>query len=1020
MPLTVRDRQRHDEFIEPPGFDGPPAVRRTVNTLDLAIHFSLVLLACGTAFAQARNSPGGILEESWSSQQGAPEGIQALAQTSDGFLWIGSPTGLFRFDGVRFERFLPADSILSTNVNQLFTPRSGGLWIGYAFGGFSFLRDGHVKNYGGAVADATGTINRFAEGPDGVMWAATNSGIWRFEHSTWNRLETKWSAPAGRVLSIGFDRAGTLWALAGNELHYLLSGAGQFRKARGGMSVYTDFVWDADHMVLTRRVLQEPGLSSYPIVLKDAAPVVDRTNGVWIIRQLNLTWIRTSAAQPLEDIVLKPKDPETFDLIVYNHAALVDREGDVWFADQRKLHRFYYSPVRRYEVPFEVGPFAIAAGEDGAVWIGAWGGSRFFRAANGKLEALNSTETGWSLVYTAPDKTVWLGGVRFLWHLVHGDWVRVEPPEKSLDYFLQAISPDHDGGLWFSFGRHGLYRLAHGVWTPNGGRQDMPQTGVVSEFTDSFGRVWFGLTKSQVAVLDGDRVQRFGPEDGLRVGNVTAIFGRGSVIWIGGEFGLQAFDNGKTRNIAAFDDDWLSGISGIVETANGDLWLNGIAGIFHIRQAEIAKALADAHYHVRGQHLGRRDGLPGFATQIRPLPSAIEASDGRLWFAFTGGVAWIDPAHGLKAAGMPPIAIHSVTADDNTYQPVHSLKLPAHTSSVSINYSAVSLSEPEAIRFRYRLQEADLGWHETNDAHTATYRNLSPGLYHFSVDASDTEGVWSQKAASVVFTILPAWYQTLWFRASCTVMGVMLLWGLYWYRLHRLAREFNVRLEGRIAERERIARDLHDTLLQSFQGLMLRLQVVDDLLSPGEAKKELEQSLERADQAIAEGRRAVYDLRSSMTTTDDLKEALRAAAREFGGDGAPTFRLEVEGAARDLHPILRDEVYRIAREGLRNAFKHARARHVEAEITYGERVLRLRIRDDGDGISQDILESGRPGHYGLRGMRERARQNGVSLEIWSRPRAGTEIDVSIPASIVYTNSSNPSGWPWFRRRGARS
>jgi signal transduction histidine kinase len=265
--------------------------------------------------------------------------------------------------------------------------------------------------------------------------------------------------------------------------------------------------------------------------------------------------------------------------------------------------------------------------------------------------------------------------------------------------------------------------------------------------------------------------------------------------------------------------------------------------------------------------------------------------------------------------------------------------------------------------------------------------------------------VWNQAGASFDFSIDPTYYQTAWFQALCVAAFLGVLWGLYRYRLHQIAREYNVRLEERVSERTRIARDLHDTLLQSFQGLMLRLQLVDELLSPGRAKEELEQTLERADQAIAEGRSAVHDLRSSTTTTNELAQAVRGVADELAGDGSPTFRLVVEGAVRELHPILRDEVYRLAREGLRNAFNHARAHHIEAEITYGERLFRLRIRDDGEGIPPDILATGRSGHYGLNGMRERARQTGAKLDIWSSAASGTEIDLSIPGSIAYGKST---------------
>jgi PAS domain S-box-containing protein len=274
------------------------------------------------------------------------------------------------------------------------------------------------------------------------------------------------------------------------------------------------------------------------------------------------------------------------------------------------------------------------------------------------------------------------------------------------------------------------------------------------------------------------------------VGNITAIYGRGSEIWIGGEFGLEQFDQGRFRKIAAVDDNWLRGISGILETPEGDLWLNAISGIFHIRKVEISEALKDSAYRVKGEHLGRREGLSGVATQLRPFPTAIEGTDGRLWFALRNGVVWLDPAaYSEKRTVPPPITIQSVSADDKGYAPDPRLSLPAHTSSVQISYTAVSLSDPEAIRFRYKLQETDKDWHEAATATPVTYRNLPPGSYHFSVEASDTNGVWSGAPANMAFTILPAFYQTTWFRLLCVAAFLAFLWGLYQLRVQQFRRE---------------------------------------------------------------------------------------------------------------------------------------------------------------------------------------------------------------------------------------
>jgi signal transduction histidine kinase/ligand-binding sensor domain-containing protein len=977
----------------------------------------------------------------WTFKEGAPPQVECLAQTNDGFLWVGGQNGLFRFDGTRFEPFSSpfGDRLLSTKMFTLFAPPSGGLWIGYTFGGFSFLDKGRVTNY----AVDTGTVNSFAQDRDGIVWAAASSGLWRFDHSGWQSIGAGWNVPAGPGYDIGFDSAGILWAFAGdaepsNDLIYLMPGTGNFKTART-VSSFHYFARGPDQTVLTAPVAP-PGfgsgegsaekLTAYPITSVDLK-MVDRNNSVWV-SPLNKPVVMRLPKQSLRDgqNQAPPAISETYNINSFQNAELVDREGNIWIGSPTGLHRFFYTPLIRQEFPNEApekNKFAVAADDHGAVWISFEtdniGTADRFHVLGGKAER-RLPQVKSFFIYRATDKTFWFPGERCLWHLVGENFVRVDLPQGMADHstFMQVITGDRQGGMWVSFGRHGLYRLADSIWTPFGGRNDFPKTGgIISAFTDSLGRVWFGYVNSQVAVLDGDRVRVFGPNDGLQLGNIMAIYGRGSEIWIGGEFGLQQFDQGRFHKITAVDDQWLRGISGIVETEQGDLWLNTNSGIFHIRKAEISEALKDSAYRVKGEHFGRREGLSGVASQAKPLSTAVEGSDGRLWFALRYGVVWLDPtAYSEKRTVPPPITIQSVSADDKGYAPDSRPSLPAHTSSVQISYAAVSLSDPEAIRFRYKLQETDNDWHEAAAATPVTYRNLPPGSYHFSVEASDTNGVWSGAPANMVFTILPAFYQTLWFRSLCVILFLAMLAGLYRLRLQQLARQYGMRLEERVSERTRIARELHDTLLQSFQGLLLHLQVVSDLLPmrPQESKQKLDSAVDQAAEAIREGRDAVQDLRSSVTVTNDLALALNALGQELAVDetnhsaSAPVFHVEVEGAPRALHPVARDEVYRIAGEALRNAFRHADAQRIEIEIRYDERRLRLRLRDDGKGIDPKLLtDDGDEGHYGLRGMRERAKLLGGKLTIWSERGSGTEVELIIPAAHAYMPSPGlPRSW----------
>jgi signal transduction histidine kinase len=365
----------------------------------------------------------------------------------------------------------------------------------------------------------------------------------------------------------------------------------------------------------------------------------------------------------------------------------------------------------------------------------------------------------------------------------------------------------------------------------------------------------------------------------------------------------------------------------------------------------------------------------------------------------------------------PPVHIEQVTVDGKNFDPANGLQLPPHVRDLSIDYTALSLVVPEKIHFRYKLEGQDPDWREVVNLRQVQYSNLAPRRYTFRVMACNNSGVWSEAGASLEFSVAPAYYQTSWFRMSCGAAFLLLLWGIYRLRVRQLQHQFAIGLEARVNERTRIARELHDTLLQSLQGLMLHFQTGIDLLPgrPVEARKTLEIAVDRADQAINEGRDAVQGLRASAVETNDLVSAVRILGEELGAadtnQNSVVFEVEVEGVPLNLHPILRDEVYRIAAEALRNAFRHAHAQRIEVEILYGERWLRLRVRDDGKGIDPKFLSAdGRAKHYGLHGMRERAQLAGGKLVVWSKLDSGTEVDLSIPASTAYATSYRRRSW----------
>ncbi|MGA2850432.1 MAG: triple tyrosine motif-containing protein [Terracidiphilus sp.] len=972
-------------------------------------------------------------QDGWGFKQGAPEDAIGLAQSTDGFLWIATPTGLVRFDGARFETFRSpfGDQLLSTNIFGVFASPTGGLWVGYAFGGFSFLNHGRVTNYGGEIAASTGSVSNFAEDRNGIVWAASSSGLWRFEHARWQHIGTEWNFPPGVVGDMGFDRQGTLWILTGlasagrtRQILYLSPGANKFHVVGGKLSSY-GFTLDADGNVITSaasgwplrqsRMGSDSQPPSYPVLKNDCLAITDRANSIWSVNKADILTRVPKAGQVLDGMCKSSVEhADTYAITPTPNGKLVDREGNLWLGNDNGIHRLFYSPLIRHPVPRSLDAawgFTVVPDDHGAVWIE--NGRALYRVSSGKPRFWKSTPVAEEFAYRAPDKTYWFGGDDGLLHLVGARLIRAQLPAEleAAKTFLQAITEDEFGGMWVSAGRHGLYRLANGVWTPYGGRKDLPRTGVLAEFTDKLGRVWFGYTKNTLAVLDGDKVRVFGPGDGLNVGNVTAISGRGEEIWIGGEFGLRQFDHGSLHTITAVNDEWLRGISGIVETANGDLWLNGLSGILHISRSEIMQALRSNAYRVKGEHFGRRDGLPGATFQVRPLNTAVEGTDGRLWFTGNGGVVSLDPNQAEKRTTSFPINIQSVSADDKFYDLASPLKFPALSSSVQISYAAVSLSDPGAVRFRYRIQETDKDWHEAAAADPVSYRNLGPGSYHFIVEASDSSGSWSDKVATLDFTILPAYYQSWWFLGLCLLSGLFLIWTMVTIRLRQKGEEIAALARERTNERIRIARDLHDTLLQSVHGLMLRIHFATEALPDNEpARQELQAALARADDVIVEGRRRVEDLREEVPDATDFTAVLAELGQELEIQKEMSFQVTEEGERRELNPAARIELYKIAREALRNTLQHSGATGAVIALSYGSLEFIMKVSDNGVGISPSILNEGqRHGHWGLIGMRERTSTMKGKIEIWSSPSEGTEIELCIPAKVVYR----------FPGRGAR-
>jgi len=1012
----------------------------------------LATLLCFSAFGQKAEQPlpqpsramDEFLHTAWTVNEGAPSATVALAQTTDGYLWLGSPTGLVRFDGIRFEHFeeLPYKKLPFSDVSALLATPDGGLWIGYRTGGVSFLKAGQVDNYGEKEGLPSAQVLRFVMDGEGAIWMANSRGLMRFERSHWAMVGAEQGFTAGFIEAMLLDRSGRLW-IGTRDSVFLLPPHGnvfQAYKVPGGaelgqMPDGKVWMWSPEvpwtspdtmpqvapgqgepYSATSLSTLTSTGTEHY--FIGAAADGTLWTNEFGLRQGINR--IPPSAWPPTKEHRANDQAREGFthqdgltdDTV---NEFLEDREGNVWIATRKGLDRFRRENVHRAPAPIgdTIRSSVLLPDENGALWAArADGNQPFTRIQNDNVTFYGKPRKAVSL-YRAVDGAIWIGGFATLTRFANGRFDDVPIPadlRPGESWKIQAIAGDTSGSIWVSIIQNGVYRLQGGKWQKFGGLAALPHLTAITLWNGADGRVWFGYMGNRMAVVDGDKVRTFSAPEGLAVGNVLAITGKGDHLWASGQSGLAFFDGNRFRMVATDADGAFNGISGIVETGSGDVWLNQAAGVAHIPAAEIRSKLSDPQYRLRYQLFDSLDGLQGTATQLSPLPSAILGTDGRIWVGGTEGVSWIDPVQIYKNPLPPPVSIQSVVADGRNYRPQAGIELPPLPANVAIAYTALSLSIPERVQFRYKLDGVDKEWQDVGGRRTAFYNNLGPDHYTFHVIACNNDGVWNETGAALSFMVRPAFYQTAWFRLLGVALAAACLWLTYLLRVRRVTEQVQQRLLARLEERERIARELHDTLLQGFQGLMLRFQAVLKKIPEREpARQMLEQALDRADEVLLEGRQRVRDLREEGTGSNDLANNLARYGDELARDHSLRFSLAVLGTAQPIDPTVSAEAYRIGREALANAFQHANAANIEAEVTYDRSMVRLTIRDDGRGLDQETINRGRAGHWGLSGMRERAQTIGAQLSIWSNAGAGTEIDLTIPSRIAYARDRKLPG-----------
>jgi signal transduction histidine kinase/ligand-binding sensor domain-containing protein len=963
----------------------------------------------------------------WRIQDGFLSGApSAITQTTDGYVWIGTPAGLMRFDGVRFVVWNPRDGeafSASKSVYSLLAGRDGSLWIGTATN-LARLKDGRLVNY----TDGRGRINAIAEDRGGAVWftrsrvADEGGGLCqvRGEQVRCYGKTDGFPLRTGGPLMAAAD--GTIWVGNANALVQWSGGSANTHMTRqlrpsASLSGVVTVAAASDGAVWAGLSRTGPGLGLQQLRDGEWQPIAATgfDGGSLFVNSLLLDrgkamWIGTEgqgifrlAAGNVERFTRG--DGLSGESVTGFHE---DREGNMWVVTSEGIDCFRKTRMITFSVSEGLSANqagSVFAGRDGTIWVGNQSALDAIRG--GRVTSIRQKDglPGSAVTALLEDRAgrLWAGVDNGLSVQEQGKFRSITRADGTPLGAIYAMTEDRANNVWaIVLGNpRRLVRIENFAV-----REDIPMTQIALAAAlapDPEEGIWLGLDSGDLARYRQGRVEPFRFPKGPGVEGQGAIVRQVVVTPDGAAFGsrvdgLIGWRGGTLRTLTVQNGLPCGGVHAFDVDARGALWLYTQCGLVSIAETELRKWWARGDTVVGVKVFDTLDGVRPGSASFQPRVS--RAPDGRLWFANETVVQTIDPGQQSGNPIPPPVHIEQVIADRKSYPATRVVHLPPLTGDLQIDYVGLSFVAPQKVRFRYRLEGRDHAWQEPGARRQAFYNDLRPGTYRFRVIASNNDGLWNEQGAALDIVIAPAWYQTRAFLVLCVLSALAAVWAIYHLRMRQVARALNARFDERLAERTRMARDLHDTLLQTVQGSKM---VVDNALNrpdDGSMRQAMEQVSVWLGQASTEGRAAVIALRTATTEKNDLAEAFRRAIEDCGRQGSQEGSLSVNGTARHMHPVVRDEVYRIGYEAIRNACIHSGGSRLQVALTYA-RDLTLRISDNGAGIDPAVAVSGKAGHFGLQGMRERATRIGARLTVESAAGAGTEITLVVPGRAVY-------------------
>src|SRR6266567_4648618 len=992
---------------------------------------TLAVMACLLSAVHALDPHRKIsqyVREKWSAANGLPGGaVHAIAQTPDGYLWIGTDKGLVRFDGFNFSPVASASPVLVNDpILGLVTDGDGVLWVRMQAAGVLRYSHGKFESVASGPGITLSLVTAMSqENAGGVLLSDLMSGTVRLRAGKFEGLAPARVLPGAAVtMSMAEMPNGTIWlGTLGAGLFYLVDG--KAIRVTAGLSekkincvlpdgdkelwVGTDhglFRWNGS--VFSRVAL--PPSAGKPQVL---TILRDHDSNIWVGTATGLLRINGGG--------VSFSDEQAFRGNGAVDALFEDREGNLWIGGAGGVERIRDSAFVTYSKSDDLssqtnGPVYVDS--ENRTWLAPAKGGLYL-LNGGRFRAVEPALFAKDVIYSISGRNheIWIGRQ-------HGGLTRLDYKNGLFtghsytrgnglaQNSVYAVHQGRDGAVWAGTLSGGVSKFKGGQIVTYTTTNGLASNTVASILETRDGGVWFA-TPNGLSALSNGHWTTYAARNGLPSDNVNCLFEDPSgLLWIGTSNGLAVLSSGHVEVPREVPEVLRGEIYGIVEDIKGWLWIAASTHVLRLQRDKLASGtvkIADVREY------GVADGLQS-TEAVKRNNSVAADSSGKIWFSMTRGLSVVDPSH--ITDNSPPAIPHveAISADNNAINLGNSVRIPSSHKRIIFDYTGLSLAVPERVRLKYFLDGFDRTWSEPVAAREAVYTNLGPGSYQFRLIASNGDGVWNGPEAAIAVTVAPAIWQTWWFRSACVLVvgSVMLL--LYRFRLRRLTQQMNVRFEERLAERTRIAQELHDTLLQGFLSASMQLHVADDRLPENSPVKPIvSRVLTLMKDVIEDGRNTLRGLRSRTYELHDLAQAFSRIPEELSLQQQLDYRVIVEGEPRPLHPVIRDDVYRIGREALVNSFRHAQASSIEVEIEYGAKQLRVLVRDNGGGIDPQVLHSGREGHWGLSGMRERAERIGARLTVWTRPVGGTEIELSVPATLAFEPKSSNGASNWFMK-----